>query len=222
MNRKITASVLCLFLITIGLTPVISADEDSDLKENLIQIEQKISLADEESDPFIYLTSGPASDKYSEIELLDGSPEEIQKIEKHLSGGIFRASTFLPYVVVFITTPLNFTVCYDVEGLREGSRNSYFSFFANATYDEEGNLEEIVDDEIVYNEIHKVKVENFTGVFFFARAKLFAPPTYYIKPIFLPMLFSIIYYKCSKTFFIPARFSFIGSCDNITDLLIFK
>ena len=114
---------------------------------------------------------------------------------------------------------MNFTVCYDKE-VRDGARNSYFSAFINATYDEEENMGEITDDNftIVYNKIHKVKVENFTGVFFFARTKLFRPPLYYAKPIFLPMLFSIIYYKCSKTLFIPARFSFIGSCDNITHL----
>jgi len=216
MNKKIIVSVLCIFLITIGVAPSMATG----FQENLLKT---INSMDEDLDPHIYLTSGPVSDKYSEVKLLNGSVEEIESIEKHLGGGLLRSSAFLPYVLVFITTPLNFTVSY-FENERSGARNSYHTYLANATYDDEGNMEEIdkENETMITNEIHKFKVENFTGMFFFARAKLFRLPTYYLRPIFLPMLFSIIYYNCAKSFFIPARFSFIGTCDNLTQLPVLK
>lgn len=216
MNGKVVASVLCIFLITIGVAPSMAAD----FQENLLKI---VGPMDEDLDSHVYLTSGPASGKYSEVKLLNGSVEEIESIEKHLNGGLLRSSMFLPYVMVFITTPMNFTVSY-LENVRKGARNSYFTYLANATYDDEGNMDEIdkENETMITNEIHKFKVENFTGVFIFARAKLFRLPTYYIRPIFLPALFSIIYYKCAKSFFIPARFSFIGTCDNLKQLLVIK
>jgi hypothetical protein len=220
MVKKIVTSILCLFLITISIAPITATGDDTDFKENLLEIEQKISLTEEDLDPFIYHTAGPASEKYSQVKLLGGSPEEIQKIEKHLNKSLL-SSVFLPYVMVFVSTPLNFTVSY-FEEVRDGSRYSYHTYFANATYDDEGNMGDTENETMITNEIHKMKVENFTGVFLYARAKLFRPPTYYIRPLFLPMLFSIIYYNCAKLFFIPARFSFIGSCDNITQLPIFK
>ena len=216
MNKKVVVSVLCIFLITIGVAPSMATD----FQENLLKI---VGPMDEDLDPFVYLTSGPASEKYSEVRLLNGSVEEIESIEKHLNGGLLRSSILLPYVMVFVTTPMNFTVSY-FEEVKDRSRNSYYTYLANATYDDEGNMNEIEDENetMITNQIHKFKVENFTGVFLFARAKLFRFPTYYLRPIFLLGLFSIIYYECAKSFFIPARFSFIGTCDNITQLPVLK
>ena len=218
MSKKVFATVLCIILMITCSVPAMGLDNESDIKQKIIETEEKINFLNGDLDPFIYVTSGPVLKKYSKVELLNGSTTEIEKINKNLNRELFRLSAILPYGIVFVTEPLDFTISYESD-LRNGSRFSYFSMYGNASYDENGSLINITNTTMVTNTHNKVKIDNFTGIFFFLRAKLYRPFTYYLRPIFLPFLFTIIYYNCAKMFFIPARFSFIGTCGNITYLL---
>jgi len=219
MKKVIITSILCICLITIGVSPVFGASGNTELKDKIITVENIVNILDEEPDPYVYFTSGPVSTKYSDVEIMNGSAEEISSIERSLNREFPRLSMFLPYVFTFITEPMDFIVRYDTN-MENGSRYSYFTFSGNATYDESGELIDI-NETLDYNTIHTLKVENFTGIFFFFRAQLYRSRLFYLRPLF-SALFYIVNFGFTKSLFIPARFSFIGTCDNITQLPVIK
>ena len=204
MNKKIIGTILCISMILIGSINAIGASPISTSKQNEL-LQQAIEVTEDENltlgEKFI-ITMGPVSKLFSDVELLDGDASQIKIIERNLDRKLFRFSRFLPFIFVPVFG-LNFTVHYK-KALENGSKFSYITVNSSVVYDNEtGEVVNVTNSTYVYNAIHKVKIENFTGIFIFQRARLYDRS--------MPL---------GKRFFMPARFIFFGFCDNVTYLPI--
>ena len=95
---------------------------------------------------------------------------------------------------------MNFTIEFK-RPITNGSRFTYATANGTVEFDENGTPINLSNFSIIRNTVHKVKVENFTGIFMFMRGRFFKglmPNTHW--------------------FLIPARGFFGGYCDKITFL----
>jgi len=203
MNKKIIGTILCISIMLIGSIPSIGANPLIDKNVGGELVQKAIELTEDKNITFgekFIITSGPIFKLYSDVELLDGNLTQMQIIQRNLDKKLFRFSRFLPFIFVPVFG-LNFTVHYKKD-LENGSRFSYITVNASVVYDNEtGEVVNVTNHTIISNIIHKVNIENFTGLFIFQRAKLYDRN--------MPL---------GKRFFIPAKFIFIGFCDNVTYL----
>jgi len=203
MNKKIIGTILCISIVLIGSIPSIGANPLIDKNVGGELIQKLIELTEDENITFgekFIITYGPISKLYSDVELLDGDPTQMQVIQRNLDKKLFRFSRFFPFIFVPVFG-LNFTVYYKKD-LENGSRFSYITVNTSVVYNNEnGEVVNVTNHTIVRNTIHRVNIENFNGLFIFQRAKLYDRS--------MPL---------GKRFFIPAKFIFTGFCDNVTYL----
>lgn len=203
MNRKIIGTILCISVLLMSSVPIIGANPISYAKNNDELLQKAIELVDNENVTTIgelVISTGPVSKVYSEVELLDGDADQMKIIQRNLDKKLFRFSRFLPFIFVPVFN-LSFTVEYKLD-LENGSKFSYLTLNTTLMADNQtGEIVNSTDHTYCYNTIHKVHVENMTGLFFFNRARL------YDKNM-----------PAGQRFFIPAKFIFVGICENITYL----
>ena len=205
MNKKIIGAIFCVCIFAfgsipaLGFNPIDNLNLDQDIKKKIDNLfeEANITFGD-----IFCLTNGPASKMYSKVELLEGSENQINKINLVLNRKILRPLIFLRQIPIFVKN-LSFTVEYKRD-VKNRSRFTYFTTNTTVKWNETtGEFEGfgIKNFSFKFNKIHKVKIENMTGLFIFQRLLLFDRN----QPIFWK-------------FFHPAKFIFIGFCDNITYL----
>ncbi|RLF36844.1 MAG: hypothetical protein DRM99_01855 [Thermoplasmata archaeon] len=208
MNKKIIVAVLISFSV-IALSAIPSLGVTNVANINKAKIGDKI-LSEEKQEidgenltlPYFITTYGPISKFITKIEILDGPEPQTTKIKKLINRGFVPFSRILPAYPVFVTR-LNFTVEYKIN-VRNNSRFSYFTINGTVIYNESGEPINITNKSFIYNAVHKIKIENFTGFFTFMHAKLFKG-------------------KIGTHWFLnPARFSFAGFCDNVTFLPVIR
>lgn len=205
MNRKVIGVIVCVSILMLGSLPVMSADvlEDGkkvDLKSYLLEKTQKLVDDNITLPPNFVITSGPISKFITEFEVLDGPEKQTTKIEKLMNRKFVPFSRVIPVYVVFVFG-MNFTIEYK-NHLRFRSRFVYATVNGSVIFNESGFPEDITNVSYIHNQPHKIKVENFTGIFMFMHGRL------------IRRICSVGYHL----FFIPARGSFIGYCDRVTYL----
>jgi len=198
MKKKIFGAILCIGLLTMSAIPAFGAELKSIQQDFPIVDEALTSLVENNTwgDNFIF-TGGPVLKLYSKVNLISGSENQIKLIERNLNRRLLRFSAILPAILIYASN-LTFSVEYKIDIPRNISRFTYWTANASVIYNESGtqNLSNI---SFIRNDPHKVTVENFTGFFFFTRARLFSLRA----PLF-------------TKFFQPAKFAFAGFCDEIT------
>lgn len=200
MDKKIIGALLCVCIFSIGSIPVTGEspidelDFDQEIKS---YIEQLLDIENQSIGNYFFLINGPVLKTYSNVELLNGSEFQIEKINRYLNWKLFRPVIFLKYTPVF-TENLSFTLDYK-KNVRTNSRYSYVTLSATVIFNETSKeYEGIKDINHFINQVHKINIVNMTGIFIFQRIKLFDRTA----PLF-------------RKIFQPAKFLFIGFCDNI-------
>lgn len=200
MNIKIIGVLFCVSIFAfgsipaIGVTPIDNLDLDPEISE---EIENFFEAANITFGDNFFVTNGPASKIYSKVELLEGSENQMNKINRYLNRKFLRPLIFLRQIPIFVEN-LSFTVEFKSD-VKDRSRFSYFTGNASVNWNETtGEFEGIKNFSYIFNKAHKVKVDNMTGFFVFQRIRLFDRH----QPFF-------------RKFFQPAKFIFIGFCDKI-------
>jgi hypothetical protein len=150
--------------------------------------------------PEFVFTFGPVKKRITEFTVLDGPEDKTAKIEKLMNRRFVLFSRLLPFYMVTVIG-MNFTMEYKKD-VRNGSRLTYASINCSIIFNESGDPVNVSNLSYIRNDVHKIKVENFSGVFLFTRARLFRG--------FLT--------TSAHLFFIPARGIFTGYCDKVTYL----
>ena len=203
MDNKIIGAILCVCIFAFGPLPTISAtpidnlDLDLEISE---KIENLIDAANITLGDNFFVTEGPASKIYSKVELLEGSENQMNKINRYLNRKLLRPLIFLRQIPIFVEN-LSFTLEFKRD-VRNRSRFSYITLNASVKWNKTtGEFEgfDIKNTSHIFNKAHKVNVDNLTGFFIFQRLRLYDGN----QPIFWK-------------FFQPARLIFIGFCENIT------
>lgn len=199
MNKKTLIAIFCVVSLTICAVPAMGIDVNDKISELNQNLNKYVDLDDidinETLNYTVLFTAGPIRKTYSDIKIINGSESEMLLLNKFLKRSIFR-----PIIPLLIVNNLTFSVEY----LKE-SNNSKFSYItAHMNYSDYMNyinnytgnnsyINETFNESFIVNKPHKIIVENFTGVFFFKRAR-------FIR--FLPKFIM----------FEPAYFSFAGYC----------
>jgi hypothetical protein len=197
MKKGIIISIFCIFFLINSSIPVIGIDiTEKEINKNYL-IEKFFNKNQEIffGNYFIY-TMGPVSKLFTKVELLYGNEYQIDKIDKNINRKFPRISMFLPYIFVTVDD-LDFNYEYLID-VKNGSRFSYGTTWGEAVYNN-SNLINITNESLTINRIHKIQVINFTGIFLFMRMRVRKIP-------FLPN---------TNNWLIPARFAFIGCCEDI-------
>jgi hypothetical protein len=203
MNKKIIGAIFCVCIFAfgsipaLGVNPINNLDIDQDINKKIDNLfeEANITFGD-----IFCLTNGPASKIFSKVDLLGGSENQINKINRVLNRKILRPLIFLRQIPIFVEN-LSFTVEFKRD-VRNMSRFTYFTTNTSVKWNETtGEFEgfDLKNFSHILNKAHKVKIENMTGLFIFQRIILFDRN----QPIFWK-------------FFHPAKFIFIGFCEKIT------
>jgi hypothetical protein len=201
VNKRVIGAILFICIMTINIIPATGNEINPTNPENKLELFREIKeIADENETlwDYVVITIGPVAKTISQGELLDGPESQMMKIRSILNRTLLRIFPALP-VAVF---GLNFTVYYKRDIGLLGSRLSYETLYAETVYDENGTFINLTNVTFLNNKIHKIKVVNFTGVFIFYRARVW-------KGLFR---------RDTHLFFIPARFAFVGVCDNVIDV----
>ena len=208
MNGKAISVILCISIMIIGAIPVTGMYVPEDLESEEARsyvLEKAQDLADDNftlPSKFI-MTFGPVSKRITEFTALDGPEEKIVKIEKLMNKKFVLFSKILPFYMVTVFG-MNFTIEYKKD-VRNGSRLSYASVNCSVIFNETDEPVNITNFSYIRNDIHKIKVENFSGTFMFTRGRFFRG-----------LLAS------THWFFIPARGIFAGYCDKVTYLPVLQ
>lgn len=151
MKRQIIGAVFCIIII-VGVPQVLgfqSNNSSNNLVVNNVET-QRISFSDG-----AMWTEGPIKKWMAEITLIDGSPSEIERIEKILKRPKLR---ILPLIIIKVTD-LDFSVTY--------KRNMIF-LMPSLTYSTvAGGFDTL---EIIFNRDHTVVVDNLDGLFLFMKS----------------------------------------------------
>jgi len=186
-------------MLLLGALPVYGLNENVNFeaKESLLKQADEY-LAENYTPNNFVITGGPVLKLFTSVKILDGPENQTVKIEKLLNRKfVFMSRIFGAYPVY--VKGLNFTVEYKRDA-RTFSRFSFASVNATLIYKNE-TFENFTGMVNHTNEKHKIKVENFTGMFLFVHARLF-------KGILVG----------AHLIFNPAKFVFVGGCDKVTYL----
>ena len=204
MNKKIIVAIFCVSIMLIGALPASSISIPETIEKNCSKshilekakeiLEENLTLPSN-----FVITFGPITKSITDLEILDGAENEKAKIEKLMNRKFVLFSKVLPAYVVPVFG-MNFTIEYKKD-VRNGSRFTYSTSNGSVIFDESGNPIDMTNFSYIRNTIHKIKVENFTGLFMFMHGK-------FIRGLI----------GRGHWFLIPALGSFAGYCDKITYL----
>ncbi len=208
MKRKALIATICVLIITISTFSAHAIKTTQKIENTSTTEENIISTKNETTFNFtkqVFMTGG-AAHLFSRVRFHDGPFKKINRVSRCLSR--IRIAPLIPIVILENVT---FTINYKI-ALPIGSKFSYSTLFGGINEsivadinnitdleDVENTLRKINDSgniDVIWNRPHTFRIENFTGVFIYRRTKLLR-----FKPEF--------------TLFKPARFTFVGICDNI-------
>ena len=198
MDKKIIGAILCVCIFGLASIPATGEAQINDLDQEIKSyIEQILDYENQTLGNYFFLTDGPILETYSNVELLNGSESQIEKINQYLNRKMLRPFLFLKVIPVFVEN-LSFTIDYKKD-VRTNSRYSFFSMSATVIWNEtSGEIGGIKNFNFKTNKVHKLNVVNMTGIFIFQRFRLYERSA----PLF-------------RKLFQPAKFMFIGFCENI-------
>jgi hypothetical protein len=193
MNKKLIVTLISICFLTMGCIPIVATSLQNKIIKESEETISKLDTIDLNESFFIFQAYGPLR-RITEIELLDGPEDKIQKINKMMSRRLFY-----PLIPAIFVRNLTFKISFD-EAVSNRSRNWY----ATAYHFIENLSDEYNPDDIIMNmgQPHSLTVTNFSGVFTFIRPKLFR------------------YFCLGPKFFRPYRFAIAGYAENVTENLV--
>ena len=148
------------------------------------------------------ITLGPVSNKYIAANITNASESIAREfVYNHLNGSIPLLSRILPMRTKLLSG-MNYSLEFSKKVYRPRSRFIYYSIIAKYVMNETSGEVNITNMTYKINTPHKIEVKNFTGFFYFYRARLFSP-------------FKILH-PGPHRMLLPAEFGLIGMCDNAT------
>ena len=174
MNKKIIVAILCIFIISTGISSAVQINIPS--KINNKDIEEYLPLINSEKDKgkMGFWTHGPLRLIISKITLHNGSKIDLLKLKFILRRNILPRIIPILDVMIFDGS-LDFTVEY-----RRNIVLGYLSpFFYGTSFGDSVNGSMTNRTEI-FNIKHTVKVEGFTGSIFTLKRFLQMPPHFFI------------------------------------------
>ncbi|KYK27624.1 hypothetical protein AYK20_02535 [Thermoplasmatales archaeon SG8-52-1] len=205
-NRFVKIGLVALIIVLlIGITIVtgISSNDPIAIK----YIDDSTEIIDENDDTgnnsygnYLIVIDGPISKLITKVTITEGPLLITLLINRNLNRRFFRLSTILPKMFYPVLKGINFTVEFK-RNVRNNSRFYYLTTFSKVLYDENGSFNglDLKNATIITAKAHKIKVENFKFAFSFKRFQLI----YFQAPLW-------------QKIFNPARFQFLGFCDNVT------
>jgi len=130
-----------------------------------------------ETKPFI-TTVGPISDEIVDIELTDGPPHKIHRINRILNRRI--KISFRPHILIWdrfiFVRDINFTIQYkqDIDS-PSLARFAYTTIVGDFNFDADTWQIPLTNVTSITCTLHTLTVKNFTGVFAFRGKKLLRP-----------------------------------------------
>jgi len=164
MKRKMLPVTICFALI-IFIPQTIGSDATPDIYTGL---EQEITPPVLQFQNGVMWTEGPLREWMTEIDLIDGSPSEIERINKILDRPKFRLS---PFAIVKVTN-LDFSVTYNKKTL------FIFPLLAYSTVALSSE-----ENHYVHNDAHTVTVNGLEGPFPLDENHAFTPSSFYLYRI---------------------------------------
>ena len=207
MNRKIITSTICLMFLTLYAVPVMALGLNQ-AKEKICEVKEKLETEEFDFDETTAMaTSGSIKKAYTKVEIIDGDKVDVNMLNKFLNRKFLR-----PILPVLSVTNLTFSVEYlktpDSEKFGYLTFHMNYTDFENFTDDNQSNnpdINELVNNSLELNTPHKIIVENFTGIFYFKRARLAR-----FMPVLSVLLKNLEINIPMLKFFEPAYFTFIG------------
>lgn len=205
MKKRVIGAIFIVgFLVSCSLNvSSVGIDDFSKIAETkTIPKEILRQFADENlTEGTLVINFGPVSNRYTAANISNASDSISKKfIYKHLNGSIPFLSRILPIRVAFVSG-MDYSLEFSKKLYNPRSRFLYFSVIAEYVMNETSGEVDIT--KMTYNITpHKIKVTNFTGFFYFYRARLFN-------------LFKILHPGPHRVL-LPAEFALVGICDNAT------
>jgi len=205
MKKRILGAIFIVgFLVSCTLTASsIGLDDFRKIAETKTVPEEVLyQLADENiTEGTLVMSFGPVSNRYmtANITNASGGHGNIEFIKKHLNGPIPFLSRILP-IRLAVIFDYNYTMDFVKRAYMPYSRYSYFSIIAEFEMNESSGEVNITEMNYTFNKVHTIQVTNFSGAFYFYRARLFSP-------------FKLLH-PGPHRFFVPAEFALVGLCDN--------
>ena len=163
MYKKIFGILICIFLLVCNTISVKAEDFNihkfSDIlnpPDNFIKDEENTNIS------HVCFILGPITSIYTEIELIEGSESDINRIKWMFERIIPRF--VIPLAFLFIEN-LTFKIRYKLEPLIDNGRFFYMTVWGDIVNDT------WVNENFIFNTIHTVTVTNFSGIFFRLRTK---------------------------------------------------
>ena len=198
MNKKIIFAIFFIAIFIVGAIPISGdlIDVQQDIKEKLIKnidffIDDNNGIGN-----FGFISIGPVSKLYVKLESIEGTESNVELIQNCMNKRPPFIARILPTYPIFASR-INFILSFKID-VKISPRKMYLTGSGEYIFNENGIPVDIVNLTYYRNEIHRVKVTNFTGIFVYNKAQL-------IKGI-LPRPKNLLW---------PARFSFMGVADNV-------
>jgi len=198
MKKTMIVSIICICLTLVSSYSAIAIPEEFDIVDEIKpQAMEMIESNNITIGDNLFVTVGPVSKFYTDVELTDGSPTQMNLVQRHLDRRLFRPLLIFKYAFVFVQN-LSFTVEYKRD-VSDRSRFNLMTINASIVHDENGSFENIVNYSYIINRKHSCSVENFTGIFLFSRLRIYDK-----------------YQPRGYRIFTPANIAFYGFCDELT------
>jgi hypothetical protein len=185
MKKILFAILLSLSLVLISTNSAFAINIKKELNDKQEEIIKNFKPIDKDKIYYFFTTQGPAR-FVTEIEFIEGSILQILKMKYMLNRIILKPKAALAFPI-----KLTFKITYTtdvIENPRLSYGTGYLPFNLSLWA---GKL------TIISNVSHSYTIKNFTGIAYFAKAKIIS-----FKPL---------------RFFIPANFFFFGVCDEIVE-----
>jgi len=195
MNRIIGAVFVVFLLSTTAFAASTKiTTNDNLINEQLRGLNASTDVNATNTSVLFTMIYGPIRKQYTSIDIVLNS-DNAKKVNRFVNGLLPRFIRVRDWIPVLVSN-LTFTVEFK-QNVSNTSKFNYLSYIVNMTYNETGVP---VENETLVQDIcttHTIKVENFTGVF-----------------MFMPYELINIRKAPGYRFNNPAKFAFIGICDN--------
>jgi len=198
MRKILAIGIICVFLLT-GFTTASAVEVKTINKvdDKNVESENYVKDAGYDFGNYSVYIRGPVSKIYTDIKLINTSFLQKKLIERNLNRRLLRLSILLPTVIIPAKN-IDLTIIF-MKNIGNSSRISYNTTIWKNIYDENGKLVNLTLEQTKKNEIHIIKIQNFTGIFMFQRVKLFS-----------------LREKMDSKILRQARFIFNGWCEGYT------
>ena len=144
MKLKVIVALICIFFLTMATCPSMGLPLKLDnMPDNMSNIEDILDPIEETENDSLLLTSGPMSNLYTKVALINGSDKQMNLIQRHLDRKLLRPLILFRNVMVYVRN-LSFTIEYK-QDLKNNSRFSFLTSNATIIRDEDGMIEELLN-----------------------------------------------------------------------------